>query len=155
MLMALVTGGSNRDTEVLSETVIAEQIIPENPGMLYEFAMEYVPADSPARSNVLKRAAEILAAEAHSRREFTLLMGDIQLALGNLEDSIEEYRLALISQPNDPKTRYKRAKLLFQTDRIEEAFEEAGYLRRHDSQNSTYNKFLDDVKSEMEKRARD
>jgi predicted Zn-dependent protease len=123
--------------------------------MLYEFATEYMRDDSPARGDVLQRAAKILAAEAHSRREFTLLMGDIYLALDRQEDSIEEYRLALISQPNDPKTRYKRAKLLVQTDRLEEALEEAEYLRRHDGQNSTYNKFFDDVESEITKRARD
>ena len=154
-LMDLLTGGANRDLDRLSEQVIAEQIISEDPRMLYEFATKYMSEDSPSRLKVLQRAAALLVEKAHSRRELTLLMGDIYLAQGDLENSIEEYRLALISQPNDPNTRYKRAKLLRQAGRLEEAFKEAKYLKQCDSQNSAYTKLHDDLESEIRERARD
>lgn len=154
-LMALVTGGVNRDTGRLDDQVIAEQIIPDDPKMLYEFATKYMSADSPARQQVLQRAGRILKDESRKRREFTILMGDIYLAQGKLADSEQQYQLALISQPNDPKTRYKRARILFDLGRFKEAYEEALDLRGHDHQNSTYNKLLEEVESELEKQDRD
>lgn len=158
-LMTIVTGGGEWDTDSIDEMEIVEHVIPPDAKMLFEFATKYMTTQPDGLTKnqtiVLRRAVGILEGQAHSRRDSTLLLGSIYLKLGQIENAIEEYRLALITKPNDPKTRYKRANLLFQVGRFEEALEEGEYLLRHSAKKTTYNAFKTKVKAEIDKQKKE
>ena len=108
--------------------------------MIFDFASLRMPKDSEFRPAVLKRAADTLAAKPHSQREFTILAGDINSERGNYKKAVENFRAALISQPNDLETRVKLAKALIDSGNREEAKEVAEEIRK-DSEGS-YNKIM-------------
>ena len=120
-LMRLITGRETRSLTLVSEDLIGREIIPDDPKMLYQYVAKYMPPESDSKKFILERAKEILAKQEHTRREFNVLAGDIAVAQRPLESAIEEYRLALISRPNDPATRLKLGKALVELDRIDEA----------------------------------
>ena len=91
---------------------------------------------------MLERAAKILDSMPHTQREFTILSGDVRYAQGDFERAKSDYELALVSQPNDPVTRLKLAKVLVDLGQAEEALEVAEDLKGDGSRNSAYNKFM-------------
>lgn len=150
-IMNLITGRTSRNIVRVNDEVIA-RIIPDDSSMLYDYVAKYIDPESPMRTDFLQRAAKLIDESPHSIREHDVLRGHIYLALGELENAVDAYRKALIRQPNDPKTRYKRAEILRGLGRLDEALEEAEYLETHTERNRTYNRFLSEVKSEIRKR---
>ncbi len=150
-LMSLLTGRTSRNLVPVDDQIIA-RIIPDDGRMLYEYVARFLPQDSPLKSDLLVRASRAVADLSYNIRENDVLMGDIQKAQGDLENAADSYRSALIRQPNDPNTRYKRGLILLELGELEEALEEAKYLKSHSDQKSTYNKFFDDVKKAISNR---
>ena len=149
-LMNLVTGRTNRSMERVDDATI-NRIIPDNSAMLYEYVVNYMDPDSELRDSFLNRAIEVIENEEHSRREFDILSGDIQVELGDLDEAVEQYSRAMTSQPNDPQTRYKRAKLHVVLGSLDKALKDAEHLKRHAPSNATYNKFLKSIESAIYK----
>ena len=155
-VMELITGRTTRNIEEVSAENI-NSIIPDRASLILRYVTEFLPADSPEKPDLLLRAAKILESAPHVQRENLILLGDIRVEQGNAAAAEEKYRAALTSQPNDPKTRYKRAELLVLLGRLDEALEEAKYLKSHsrDSQSrkkAIYNKLIIDVELAIEKR---
>jgi tetratricopeptide (TPR) repeat protein len=150
-LMNLITGRTTRIMARLDEPTIAK-IIPDDAQMLFDYVVKFMPENSPLKSEFLERAARALAEAQHNVRSNDVLEGDIRSEQGDLEAAAESYKSALIRQPNDPKTRYKRAQILVELGDLDEALKEAKYLTTHTAQNRTYNKFLVDVESAMRER---
>ena len=94
------------------------------------------------RAAVLERAATVLDSMPHAQREFMILSGDVRDAQGDLERAKADYKLALVSQPNDPETRLKLAMVLVDLGQTEEALEVAEDLKSDGGRNSAYNKFM-------------
>ena len=140
-LMAILAGRETRSITYLSPEVIGLKVIPDDPDMLFKYVSDFVPEDQEVRAVVLERAAKVLESEPQTRREYTILSGDVLYAQGDLEGAKKEYELALISQPNDPKTRLKLAKVLIDLGQIDEAMEVAEDLKGDSEGDSAYNKF--------------
>ena len=153
-LMKRVTGQTPQNIARVDDQTIAK-IIPDDPQMLYDYVVEFMAPDSPMKSEFLERAARAVLERSYNDRENDVILGDIRLAQGELPEAAEAYKSALIRQPNDPHTRYKRGTILFELERLDEALEEAEYLRIHSEPNPKYNKFLSEVESAIAKRERD
>ncbi len=151
-LMDLLTGRESRSITFVSEKLIGQEIIPDDPTMLYEYATTYLPSFSLEKKAILNRAIEILADTSHSRRELTILSGDIRTALQEPDLACQDYNQALISQPHDPKTRHKLVIALLEAGKTEEAFEEAKRLVDGSPSNGTYILLLKEIKSSLEQK---
>ena len=70
----------------------------------------------------------------------------------------EEYEFALVSQPNDPATRYKVGQIYDQLGDLEKALEMAEELSRHRNTNTgvgkRYGKFVDEIRKKSRKALR-
>ena len=152
-LMSLISGGTTRHMEQVDDATMAK-IIPDDAIMLHEYVVNYMDPNSPMRAQFLERALASIKNAEHSRREFDVLTGDIRFEQGDISGAVEEYDRAMTSQPNDPKTRYKRAKLLVELGRLDEAVKDAGHLVQHSGGNATYTKFLKSIESDIRKRDR-
>ena len=141
LLLSILGGRETRSITYLSEETIGLQVIPDNPRMLFEYASNFVTEDS-VRAAVLERAATVLDSMPHAQREFMILSGDVRDAQGDLERAKADYKLALVSQPNDPETRLKLAMVLVDLGQTEEALEVAEDLKSDGGRNSAYNKFM-------------
>jgi tetratricopeptide (TPR) repeat protein len=150
-LMELVTGRTSRNLVPVDDSTIAE-IIPDDPKMLYDYVVEFMEPDSPMKSEFLERAAQAVADLSYNDRQNHVISGDIRFEQGKLKKAVDAYQLALIRQPNDPETRHKRGLILVELGRLDEALEEAKYLKTHTEQTAIYNKFLSDVELAIEKR---
>ena len=152
-LMKLISGGTSRHMERVDDETMAK-IIPDNGIMLHEYVVNYMDPNSPLRSQFLERALKSIEKVEHSRREFDVLTGDIRFEQGDIAGAIEEYDRAMTSQPNDPETRYKRAKLLVELGRLDQALKDAEHLEQHSDGDATYTKFLKSIRSQIRKRDR-
>ena len=115
----------------------------------------------------MQRAVQAVEDLTYNVRENDVIKGDILREQGDLraqgEGALEKsadsylekaavaYKSALIRQPNDPKTRYKRGMILFELGELEEALKEAKNLKAHTKENAIYTQFLDDVQAAIEK----
>jgi tetratricopeptide (TPR) repeat protein len=149
--MELVTGRTSRNLVRVDDSTIAG-IIPDDPKMLYDYVVEFMEPDSPMKSEFLERAAQAVADLSYNDRQNYVISGDIRFEQGKLKKAVDAYKSALIRQPNDPETRYKRGLILVELGRLDEALEEAKYLKTHTEQTAIYNKFLSDVELAIEKR---
>lgn len=153
-LMPLITGRTTRNMVALDDEAIS-RIIPDNGKMLYEYVVKYMTDESPMKEDFLERAAQVVSDAPFKMRENEVLLGDIRLKQGDLPNAAQSYRSALTRQPNDPKTRYNLAWILKELGRLDEALEEAEYLKTHTEPNTTYNEFLKDVESAIRTRDRE
>ena len=158
--MEMVTGQTTLSINPVPDEIIVNEIIPENAKMLFDFDIKYLSkkfevADSPLRQHVLEKAITHVNKEKHARRENAVLRGDIFTALGKLSEATEEYEFALVSQPNDPATRYKVGQIYDQLGDLEKALEMAEELSRHRNTNTgvgkRYGKFVDEIRKKSRK----
>ncbi len=159
-VMEMVTGQTTLSINPVPDEIIVNEIIPENAKMLFDFDVRYLStkfevADSPLRQQVLEKAITHVNQEKHARRENAVLRGDIFTVLGKLTEAAEEYEFALVSQPNDPATRYKVGQIYDQLGDLEKALEMAEELNRHRTINTAvgkrYGKFVDEIRKKSRK----
>jgi len=141
-LLSILTGRETRSITYLSQQTVGLQVIPDDPLMLFNYATNFVTEDQEVRAAVLARAAKILDSMPHTQREFVILSGDVRYAQSDLERAKVNYELALVSQPNDPQTRLKLAKVLVDMEQTEEALEVADGFKGGRGRNSAYSKFM-------------
>ncbi len=147
-LMAVLGGTESRTITFMSEKLIGLEVIPDDPQMLFDYAVKYMPDDSKFKTSVLQRAVGILDARQHTKREFMILSGDVRSALGEYEQAAVDYQRGLVSQPNDPKTRIKLVEALVKVKNYGEALKFAEELRGNSKGNLIYNEVLEYIKKE-------
>ena len=148
----LLSGRSSHTVAKVDEMTVLEQVIPDNPAMLYTYAKDYLDSDSDVRPIVLKKADELVGNPAAGDLELAKLKAQIKLLMGDAESSIDFLKLVLVSRPGDAKTRLSLAKLLQKVGRLEESLEEIDYLLGLHPGNRGYNKFFDEVREEIRQR---
>ncbi len=151
-VMALITGQTVRRIPRIDEETIYQQVIPENPRMLYDFARNYLDKDSPHRLDVLEKADVVLGEASLSKRDDVLLSGSIRLAKGDLEGGIDQLELAMVSDPGDVKTRARLVRLYLQRGDLDKAKEGAEHLYRINRKSPEFQKLLKEVDAAIEVR---
>lgn len=146
-VLQLLTGRSNKKIDPVDESVIFETIIPDDPEMLFQFAMRFMDESSPNKLEVLEKADLILGEASLSDTDRVLLSGRIKLAKGDMAAGIEQFENALRSEPGDQKTRVKLARLYLQAGMLDEARKEAVYLIRINRRSAAYKKLVAEIEN--------
>ena len=132
--------------------VILEQMLPDNPKLLFAFADRYAPADSITQKMALERAESLLENVSQSDVEVRVLLGRVRIALGDVNGGIDQLVTAINSDPNNTQVRSDLIDILIQADRIEEALDQANELYRTNEKNRFFRQKLDAVKRLYEER---
>lgn len=148
-ILSLVTGRADRKVVPMDATTIYQTVLPDDPEMLYQFAMNFVPDESPVRGSVLNKADQALGKPRPGNRDETLLKARISLALGEVEAATELLETALRSHPDDQSTRFSLATLLKKSGHLERALEEASHLQRLNPRDRKYNALVDEIEKEL------
>ena len=143
--MRILTGRSNRRIEPVDEKVLFESVIPDNARMLYQFAQNFIDPDSANRLKVLDKADLVLGEVSMADPKNVLLSGRVKIAKGDMIGGIEQYELALRSEPGDQKTKVNLARLYLKAGMLEKARRQADDLVRINGRDKKYKKLLEEV----------
>ncbi|MEM7784299.1 MAG: O-antigen ligase family protein [Planctomycetota bacterium] len=140
-LIKTITGATQAQFLTVPDEIIAEQILPDDPSMLYKFGAYFLPTDSPARNTVFNRACQLIDQKENLIRTDLVLLGNLSDRMGEYDEAADHYESALITQPNDPDTRYKRAQVLEKAGRLEEALVESKTLAKENREKDIYARY--------------
>jgi tetratricopeptide (TPR) repeat protein len=146
-LMAILTGRSGLRIRPVDETVIYSTIIPDDPKMLFDFAMRYMDESSPHKLKVLGKADLAVGDASLSNRDLVLLSGRIKLEMGDIAGGIERFEDALRSEPGDQQIRIQLARLYLNSGMLLQAKKLSDYLIRINRRDDEYIKLENDVKA--------
>ena len=139
------SGRPVRRVAAVSSRKVVEEILPNDPGMLYQFAVDRLDEDPDLRMQTLDRADALLADATISQRDLLILKGRVRLEMGLFEESIELLTLAVRSIPADDETRYILAQAQLRYGAFADAKENAERIMRGDSRNPKYKALLKQV----------
>ncbi|MDA8563016.1 O-antigen ligase family protein [Mariniblastus sp.] len=148
----LLAGRTSRTVVKVDEAAVFQQVIPDNPAMLYSYAKDYLDSDSEVRAMVLEKADLLAGNPAAGDLKMAKLKAQIKLLMGDVESSIDFLKLVLVSRPDDVKSRFSLAKLLQKVGRLDESMEEVDYLLRVQPSNRWYNNLGKELREELRQR---
>jgi tetratricopeptide (TPR) repeat protein len=148
--ISLIQGLTGRISVPVSDKVIADRIIPENPQLVYDYAIKFVPESSPLRSDLLGKADSMLKSVSLSDYKNVLLKANILLAKGDTEQGIEQLEMAVVSNPSDQATQYRLAKLQFENGKLDKALRHAKRLNQMNETNKNYEQLLLEVQKAID-----
>lgn len=134
-----------RRVEPLSSQMVVEEFLPEEPDMLYQFAVDRLDNNPDLRMQTLDRADALLADATISQRDRLILKGRVRLEMGLFEEAIELLTLAVRSIPADDETRFILAQAQLRYGAYADAKENAERITRGDSRNRKYKALLKQV----------
>lgn len=140
-VLEVLNGRSNRSFPPVDPRLIADQMLPDDPGMLLTLARDYFPEGSPKQLELLDRVIDTINAVEYPNQKQFVLLGNAQQLQGKKTEAVESFSNAIIRDPFDRKTRYKRANLLVELNRIEEALEDAKRLKESKPKTDKFTKF--------------
>ncbi|MFN9880951.1 MAG: O-antigen ligase family protein [Planctomycetota bacterium] len=113
-VVVLLKGFTGRITTALDDRLIATEVLPTDPEILYRYATERLPADDPLRGELLTRANELLGDVLASNFKGLILKANILLALGDRAGGIRQLDAAVVSEPYNESNRFRLAQLLLE-----------------------------------------
>ena len=149
-VMNLVMGNSGRQMEIIPNKDIAELILPDDPGMLFQFANERLKDDPEVQTFVLEKARRLIGDEIPLYAKEIILQANIRYALGDREGAIESLMAALKNNPNDDFSQYRVTRWIFETGDLTKAKKEADKLLDLNNKNPAYNRVVKEINSEIE-----
>ncbi len=129
----------------IARAKIAEMVLPDDPQMLFDFAVEQLQDDQDLRLQTLDRADELLADATIADRDELILKGRVKLEMGLFEEAIEPLGLAVRSIPADAETRYILAEAQLRYGAFADAKENAERIIRADTRNRKFKALLKQV----------
>ena len=148
-ILDLLSGRASRTVAKVDEEAIVQQVLPDDPAMLYAYAKDYLDSDSDICAIVLEKADQLVGTPAAGNLELAKLKAQIKLAQGDVQSTIDYLKLVLVSRPDDAKTRFSLAKLLQKVGRVDESLEEIEYLLRLEPSNRSYKQLLKRLREEL------
>ena len=147
LLFHMTTGDDSPNFEM-----ILDEMLPDDPKILFQFADKFAPADSAAQKNALERSELLLENVSQSDVQIRVLLGRVRLALGDVSGGIDELNTAINSDPNNNAVRSDLVDILINENRLEEALEHARELYRYNEKNRYYKQKYESVKLMLEER---
>ena len=124
-IFGLLLGKTSLQIKPVDKTFVMQNMIPDDPEMLFNFAKNFIDssdsADAEVLQRTLERADDLLDDVSPSHREEVILKGNVKIALGEFSDGIEWLELAIRSNPGDHVTRYRLVETLIQQQDFETA----------------------------------
>lgn len=152
--MNLVSGRTNRAITPLDPEMICNELIPDDPAMLYRFVTTYQIADPAQKLAALGRAEDILRAMEHRDADNKILLGNILSAQDKKEEAIEEFSAYLRIRPNNLTYLKKRADLHVEIGQLKLALEDVEKLARKAVKPKAYKAYARKLRRMIDKRDR-
>jgi tetratricopeptide (TPR) repeat protein len=127
-VVSFMQGLTGRLSQPISNELIAEKVLPDNPKLIYDFTVKFLPSDSPLKTDLLARALVLLEQVPQTDPEVVLLKANVLLEKKDFEEAANQLKIAVDNRPSDPHTRYRFARLLIQLERYDEALKQARRL---------------------------
>ena len=127
-VMKVIFGLAGRNTLSIDEMSVVNDVMPDNPELLYELVAKWLTPDTPAHRKALDRADRLLNDLSASDRKLLLIKAEIKLLKKQYEEAIEQFKFCLDSNPNDYKTRFRVATILEKLGDLETAKSELDYI---------------------------
>ena len=151
LAMELATGRSDRQILAIDNMRIADEIIGDNPYLLFQFSEDYLDPDDPIRMHVLEKANELLVDISLSDSENLELKANVSFAIGDKETGIEYLQKLVRSNPGKQRNRFRLARTLYYNGFYEEAEKQISRLIRVNENHEPYKDLLEKVKTELKK----
>lgn len=149
-VVILLKGFTGRITTALDDQLIATEVLPADPDLLYRYATERLAADNPLREELLSRANELLGDVIASNYEGLILKANILLATGDRPGGIRQLDAAVISEPYNEPNRFRLAQLLLEEGELTAAKKHAEQLLLINSKSAAYAELLKKVNDLIE-----
>ena len=149
--MELTTGRSDRQITAIDNMRIADELIGDDPYLLYLFSERYLEPDDPIQMHALKKANELLVDISLSDSGSLELKANVSFALGDKETGIEYLQKLVRSDPGKQKNRFRLARTLYDNGFYEEAEKQTSRLIRVNENHEPYKDLMEKVKKELKK----
>ena len=147
--MELVTGRSNRQILPIDNMRIAEEVIGDNPNLLFQFSERYLDPNDPTRMRILEKADGLLVDISLSDSENLELKADVNFAIGDKETGTEYLQKLVRSDPGVQNNRFRLAETLYEQGLYEEAEKQVLRLFRVNENSKRYQKLLMKVREKL------
>lgn len=128
----IVFHGSNRNLPKVDYDTLVDQVMPDDPVLLYQLAVGFLPENSPQWQRCLDRADDLLEAISASDLKSLKLRSDVKRVKGEIADSIELLDQVLTSNPSNYNAQLDMAKMLFDVGDLEDAKAKVEYVQQLD-----------------------
>lgn len=149
-IAALLKGFTGRITTALDDQLIAREVLPPDPELLYLFASGQLAEGNPLRAELLDRANGLLGDVLASDYQGLLLKANILLANGDRPAGIRQLDAAVVSEPYNEPNRFRLAQLLLEERDLFAAKKQIEQLLLINSKSAVYNEFLKKVNDLIE-----
>ncbi len=150
-LASIFSGQTTRKTALLQPGVIVKDFLPDNPSMLFQYAVKYLNPESPAYQYSLNRVDELLVDVSPSDHDAIVLSGDVKQKLAQPESAVQQYKMALVTRPGDYLTQVKLIRLLDELGEYEDAAGRLEELIESDFRNSDrYRNLLHEIRGKLQ-----
>ena len=136
--------------ESTDDDLILNEMLPDDPELLYRYARQYAEEDSLVKKTALERSEDLLDTLSQSDLSITILRARIKVAMGDYDSAVDYYVKALNSNPNDNKAREELVEVLVEQERFEDAYEHTQDLIRGNDKIPRYRRLLDSIKSRID-----
>ena len=133
---------------------IVDEILPDDPLVLYTFANRYMASKSmePVKFDVFRRVINLLDEAPQWDRRSLGIKAEIQEELSDYEGAIKTRQLAVDLNPSVLALRYKLARLMIKNGDLDDAAVIARYLIRNDKNNKSFMKLYKRTRELVEQR---
>jgi tetratricopeptide (TPR) repeat protein len=128
--MKLIFGGANRNVARIDEMQVVNEIMPDDPKLLYSLATNYLLPDTDSKIAALEKADGLLVDVSAADRERIKLKAAVKMEKKEYSGALEQYESLLDSNPSDYETLLKLAKLLMSLEDFEGAKSKLDYIYR-------------------------
>ena len=147
--VVLATGASDRQIPAIDDQTIADEIIGDDPKLLFRFAERFMAPDDPIRMDILKKANELLVDISLADSKTLELKANVNFEIGDEETATEYLQKLVRSDPNNQNYRFRLANTLYERELYSEAEEEILRLFRLNENAKQYKNLLKKVKAKL------
>ena len=147
-VMKLIFGGSQRNVAAIDEMMVARDIMPDDPYLLYQVAKKYL-TDPAARSLALNRSDKLLADITPDDRKLMITWAEVKFEKQDYSECLRLYDNYLFSRPQDNTIHYRVAQihmLLGDLDMAEEKLNKINRMTDSTSLKAKSDKLLEQIR---------
>ena len=150
LMMQIVTNQMNEDLGAVDHELILNEMLPEDPQLLYQYAKFFAEPESLLQKIALEKAEVILEKVSQSDPDVIILKGRIRLEMGDVPTGVSFLEQALVTNPINENVRYELVQVLVAEERFDEALSHTRQLLLTNDKNRRYRILEDSIKSKID-----